>query len=167
MRTETGVTGGSCQILVFFVSVVHSTSIPVLLAQTEIYQVNYFLFLFLSYHEILWFYITVDKIYWMQIFYTTYLLFNNYTSWSAIKQTVFKLNFLLHFSNNSSKFRPIRSKTITLYSLSWENQWIYGIPTFIFYLLLKLFYFLLIKVYIYLLLIKVKVFNILLTPIIN
>ena len=55
-----------------------------------------------------------------------------YTSWSAIRQTVYKLNFLLHFSNNSSKFSPIRSNTITLYSFSCENQWIYGIPTIIY-----------------------------------
>ena len=118
MRTKTRVTGSPCQILVFFKSAVHPVSVSVLFAQTKIYHVDYFRFAVLTDDEILRFYVSVDHVYLMQVLYSTYLLLNKFTSWSAIKQTVYRLNFLLHFSNNSSKFGPIKSKTITLYSFS-------------------------------------------------
>jgi hypothetical protein len=118
VRTKTRVTGSTCQILVFFKSAVHPVSVSVLFAQTKIYHVDYFRFAVLTDDEILRFYVSVDHVYLMQVLYSTYLLLYKFTSWSAIKQTVYRLNFLLHFSNNSSKFGPIKSKTITLYSFS-------------------------------------------------
>lgn len=74
VSVDAGVTSSSCKIFVFSIwYVLMCTCISVFFGKTKVYEIHQISFLSQTHQEVVWFYIPMNKILWVNVFDSAYL----------------------------------------------------------------------------------------------